>query len=274
MLRAVLLGTGSPPPNPLRRGPATLLSLDDERFLVDAGSGVGAQLVQAGVRPYDWPRILITHHHSDHTIDLGHLLITRWIVGQNAPLEVWGPAGTKRQMDKLLDWLAWDVEVRRAHMHEREPPRVSVTEIEEGKVMEIGGVRVSAFLVEHDPVKPAFGFHFDGGGRRIVVSGDTRPCENLMRWSHGADLLIHECCEMTKTSWYPGCGWPTLEDKIRDLAAYHTQPGQIGLVAREARPGKLVLTHLMPGSDPAELAAAAAKHYGGPVAVGADLMEV
>jgi len=91
MLRAVLLGTGSPPPNPLRRGPATLLALDAERFLVDAGSGVGAQLVRAGIRPYDWPRVLITHHHSDHTIDLGHLLITRWIVGQNAPLAVSRP---------------------------------------------------------------------------------------------------------------------------------------------------------------------------------------
>src|SRR5439155_276505 len=81
------------------------------RFLVDAGSGVGAQLVRAGIRPYDWPRVLITHHHSDHTIDLGHLLITRWIVGQNAPLEVWGPAGTRRQIEKLLDYLGWDVEV-------------------------------------------------------------------------------------------------------------------------------------------------------------------
>src|SRR5256886_17430919 len=95
MVRAVLLGTGSPPPNPKRRGPATLLSLDDERFLVDAGSGVGVQLVQAGVRPYDWPRVFITHHHSDHPIDLGHLVITRWIGGQNAPLGVCGPAGTR-----------------------------------------------------------------------------------------------------------------------------------------------------------------------------------
>jgi ribonuclease Z len=273
MLRAVLLGTGSPPPNPKRRGPATLLALDDERFLVDAGSGVGAQLVQAGVRPYDWPRVLITHHHSDHTIDLGHLVITRWIVGQNAPLAVWGPAGTRRQVEKLLDYLHWDIEVRRAHMTDREPPRVDVTEIEEGKLLEAGGVSVSAFLVEHDPVKPAYGFHFEGGGRRVVVSGDTRPSENLMRWSHNADLLVHECCEMAKTSWNPGCGWPTIEEKIRDLASYHTQPDQVGLVAREARAKRLVLTHLMPGSDPAELKAAAEKHYGGPVTVGEDLME-
>src|SRR6266566_7684624 len=123
-MRAVLLGTGSPPPNPKRRGPATLLALGDERFLVDAGSGVGAQLVQAGVRPWDWPPVFITHHHSDHTIDLGHLLVTRWITGQNAPFEIWGPAGTQRQVDKLLDYLSWDIEVRRSQMHERRPPEV------------------------------------------------------------------------------------------------------------------------------------------------------
>lgn len=273
-MRVVLLGTGAPPPNPERRGPATLVTSGEQRFVVDAGSGVGVQLVRAGVRPYDWPPVLITHHHSDHTIDLGHLLITRWIVGQNEPLEVYGPAGTRRQMDLLLAYLHWDIEVRRAHMHERRPPRVQVTEIEEGRIFERGGVTVSAFLVEHDPVKPALGYRFDGGGRSVVLSGDTRPCENLVRWSQGVDCLIHECCEMTKTSWVPGCGWPSREDKIRDLASYHTQPDQIGRVARAARPKSLVIYHVMPGSAPAELTAAARQHWDGPVRVGEDLQEV
>jgi len=269
-----LLGTGCPPPNPGRRGPATLLTLGAERFLVDCGSGAGAQLVQAGVRPYDWPRVLITHHHSDHTIDLGHLLITRWITGQNDPLEVWGPAGTRRQVERLLAYLDWDIEVRRRHMHDRRPPEVRVTEIEEGKILEAGGVTVSAFLVEHDPVRPAFGFRFDGGGRSVVLSGDTRPCENVVRWSHGVDCLVHECCEMAKTTWFPGCGWPSLEEKIRDLASYHTQPDQIGLVAREASPRRLVIHHVMPGSEPRALAAAARRHFAGEVVVGEDLLEV
>src|SRR2546425_4528651 len=150
-MRAVLLGTGSPPPTPARGGPATLLSLGDERFLVDAGSGAGIQLVQAGLGPHDWPRVLITHHHSDHTIDLGHLLITRWIVGQNAPFEVWGPAGTRRQVDRLLDYLAWGIEGRRAHMHDRKPPEVRVTGVGEGKGMEAGHRRGSPFLREPGP---------------------------------------------------------------------------------------------------------------------------
>jgi ribonuclease Z len=274
-MRTILLGTGSPPPNPTRRGPATLVVIGErERFLVDAGSGVGVQLVQAGVRPWDWPPVFITHHHSDHTIDLGHLLITRWIVGQNAPLDVYGPAGTRRQVDRLLQWLRWDVDIRRAHMHGRPPLEVRVTEIEEGRVLERDGLRVSAFLVEHDPVTPAFGYRFDAEGASVVISGDTRPCENLVRWSRGVDLLVHECCEMTKTSWVPGCGWATLEDKIRNLSSYHTQPDDIGRVADGARPQRLALTHLMPGSDPAELKSAAAKHYRGAVTVGEDLREV
>jgi len=273
-VRATLLGTGAPPPNPRRRGPATLLSLAAARFLVDAGSGVGVQLVQAAVPAYDWPPVFITHHHSDHTIDLGHLIVTRWIVGQNAPLEVFGPAGTRRQCDKLLDYLHWDVEVRRLHMHGRRPPSVAVTEIEEGRVIERDGVTVSAFLVEHDPVKPAFGYRFEGGGRRIVISGDTRPCENLVRWSTDVDCLIHECTEMTKTSWYPECGWPTIEAKIRDLQSYHTAPHEIGRIAREARARRLVISHLMPHSVPEELAAAASAHYTGEVVVGEDLMDV
>ncbi len=273
-MQAILLGTGAPPPNPRRRGPATLVTIGDRRFLVDAGSGAGAQMVQAGVRPWDWPPVLVTHHHSDHTIDLGHLLISRWIAGQNRPFEVYGPAGTRAQMDRLLAWLHLDIELRRAHMHDRPPPTAEVVEVEEGTVLERDGLRISAFLVEHDPVRPAFGYRFDGQGQTIVVSGDTRPCENLMRWAQGTDVLIHECCEMRHTSWYPGCGWPSIEEKIRDLASYHTQPDDLGRVAAGARAKRLVVTHLMPGSDPGELKAAAERQYRGPVSVGEDLLEV
>jgi ribonuclease Z len=273
VLHVQLLGTGAPPPNPRRHGPATMLTLGDERFLVDAGSGVGVQLVRAGVRPYDWPRVFITHHHSDHVVDLGHLIGTRWIVGQNAPFEVWGPAGTKRQMEKLFDYLRWDFEVRRQHMHDRALPELAVTEIEEGRLAEVGGVTISAFLVEHDPVKPAYGYRFEGGGRAVVISGDTRPCENLIRWSYRADCLVHECCEMAKTSWYPGCGWATKEDKIRDLAGYHTQPDQLGAVAKEAKARQLVVNHLMPESVPDELRDQIARDYAGPIIIGEDLLE-
>lgn len=79
---------------------------------------------------------------------------------------------------------------------------------------------------------------------------------------------------MAKTPWFPGCGWPSLEEKIRDLASYHTQPPDLGRVAAGARAKKLVVTHMMPGSMPDELTKHAKTHYDGPVVIGEDLLEV
>jgi ribonuclease BN (tRNA processing enzyme) len=269
-----LLGTGCPPPNPRRRGPATLVTHEGGRFLVDAGSGVAAQLLQAGVPVVECERILLTHLHSDHVIDLGHLVLSRWILGENRPLTVYGPAGTRAHVDRLLALWDWDLSVRRAHMHERVPPRVDVTELVEGVALRAGGATVTAFEVEHEPVRPALGFRFDGPGRSVVVSGDTRPCPNLIRHARGADLLVHECTDATQARWTPGCGWPSREAKVKDLAAYHTGPDEVGRVAAEAGVGTLVLTHLMPASNPSDLAARAAAAFAGRVVVAEDLMAI
>jgi ribonuclease Z len=273
-VNVTLLGTGSPPPNPARRGPATLVRSGEEALLVDAGSGVAVQLLRAGVRTSQLQRVLLTHLHSDHVIDLGHLVLTRWIVGENTPLEVLGPAGSAAHVERLLALWDWDIEIRRRHMHQREPPRVRVTELEAGVVLARNGLRVTAFLVEHEPVKPAFGFRFDAPGRRVVISGDTRPSENLIRHAQQTDLLIHECTDMTHAAWTPGCGWPTREAKVRDLQAYHTGPDEVGAIAAAARARHLVLTHLMPGSEPADLAARAGRLFSGPITIGEDLTEI
>jgi ribonuclease Z len=273
-VQITLLGTGCPPPNPSRRGPATLVRSGGGSLLVDAGSGVAVQLQRAGVRASQLRTILLTHLHSDHVIDLGHLVLTRWIVGENAPLEVLGPAGTATHVERLLALWSWDVEVRRAHMRDREPPRVAVTEVEEGRVLERAGLSVSAFLVEHEPVKPAFGFRFETRDRRVAISGDTRPSENLVRHARDVDVLIHECTDMTHAAWTPGCGWPTREAKVRDLQAYHTSPDEVGEVAARAGARHLVLTHLMPDSEPADLLARARRRFDGPITVGEDLAEL
>jgi ribonuclease Z len=159
-------------------------------------------------------------------------------------------------------------------MHDRDPPGVTVHEIEEGVVCRGGGLTVTAFDVEHEPVKPAFGFRVDGPDRTVVISGDTRPSENLVRHARDVDLLIHECTDATLTAWTPGCGWPTREAKVRDLASYHTGPDEVGEVAACAGARTLVLTHLMPGSDPADLIARAARAYSGRIVVGEDVLEV
>ena len=93
----------------------------------------------------------------------------------------------------------------------------------------------------------------------------------LIRHAQQADLLIHECTDMAFAAWTPGCGWPTREAKVRDLQAYHTGPDEVGAVAAEARARHLVLTHLMPGSEPADLIDRARARFAGPITVGEDL---
>jgi ribonuclease Z len=269
-----LLGTGCPPPNPRRRGPAALVVQGETRVLVDAGSGVAARLVEAGVAVVDLHQVLLTHLHSDHVVDLGHLVLSRWISGQNAPLRIAGPAGTRAHVARLLALWEYDIAVRRSHMHEREPPQLEVSEIGEGVALRAGGLTVTAFEVEHEPVKPALGYHFEADGRRVVLSGDTRPCESLVAYARGADVLVHECTDATRASWTPGCGWPSREAKVKDLAAYHTGPDEVGTVAARAAVRRLVLTHLMPASEPADLAARAARAFAGTITVGEDLLRL
>ncbi len=273
-MKVTLLGTGAPRPSPRRRGPSQLIEAAGQRFLIDCGSGVAAQLVAAGVSPLDIHHVFLTHHHSDHTIDLGHLLLTRWIMGQNAALKVWGPAGVRRYVDDLLRLHAYDIEVRRAHQDGRPGPRVDVHELAPGVVYEAPGVRITAFLVEHFPVEPAFGFRVDGEDRSVGISGDTRPCENLIAHCRGVDVLIHECTDVRTLPLNPGGGFPSLEVQTARLASYHTLPEQVGKVAARAGARTLVLSHLMNGSAPENLRATVARDFDGRIIVGEDLAEV
>jgi len=271
-----LLGTGAPPPRMDRFGPSTLVEVGGKKFIFDAGRGAMQRLAQLRIRWQDVDGVFLTHLHSDHISGLPDVFTSTWIFGRKTPLELYGPKGVKGVADGVLKMFAVDIPIRR-DLTENNPAagaKFDIHTISEGVVYQDEDVKITAFLVDHVFVKPAFGYLFEGGGRRIVISGDTRPSENLMRACRGIDCLVHECCEMSKTSWYPECGWPTIEEKIRDLASYHTQPDDIGRVAEGARPGRLVINHLMPGSDPAELKAAAEKYYRGPVTVADDLLEV
>ena len=272
----ITLGTGTPVPNPERSGPATAVVVGRRVFLFDAGAGVMRRVAAAGLPIDGVTAAFISHLHSDHTLGLPDLMLTSWVMGRSAPMAIHGPPGLKRMTDHVLAAWAEDTVVRVQGLERGRPGgyRVDARETRGGVVFDSGGVKVTAIRVPHGEWEYAFAYRVDALGRRIVISGDTRPCENLVRWSTDVDCLIHECTEMTKTSWYPECGWPTIEAKIRDLQSYHTAPHEIGRIAREARARRLVISHLMPHSVPEELAAAAAAHYAGEVVVGEDLMDV
>ena len=138
------------------------------------------------------------------------------------------------------------------------------------------GVQVSAVLVQHAPVFPAFGFRFDTPVGSVVFSGDTGPCENVVRLARGADVLVHEVIDVDRMTERLS-RLPNHEAVRNHLAASHTAPEEAGEIATRAGVGTLVLSHLVPGDlEPteAEWEARVRSTFAGDVVCGVDLDEL
>lgn len=268
-----LLGTGCPQVSTERYGPASLVRHGGGTFLVDCGSGATQRLLGAGSAGRDIDAVLLTHLHTDHVIDLYQLVISSWHQGRDRPQVVFGPRGTRTFVDGTM--AVWASERAQRIAHEKRPStaalEIEVHEIAAGEVLRHGDLRVSAVDVAHQPVKHAFGFVFETGGRKLVFSGDTAYCPALIAAARGADVLVHECFihrEMTLTTGRTAEG-------LRNVASYHTLSSEVGKVAREAQVKCLVLNHFVPVRfDKSALLAEVRLDYGGPVVVGEDLMRL
>jgi len=205
-------------------------------------------LVEAGRRVPDVHLLFITHMHSDHSIDLGHFIITRWIQFPAKPLTPVGPLGLREYTDNLLRLLDWDIKVRGFDVRlADEARRIDVIEIDDGWSMERDGWRAQAIKVDHYPVEHAFAFRFDADGAVLVISGDTAPYEPLAKAASGVDVLGHEAWlkperEPARQHMPP----EQAEEFIRKRNRYHTDSHQVGKIAALADPKLLVLSHLGP----------------------------
>jgi ribonuclease Z len=279
---AILLGTGFPRPDPERAGPCTAIIVGEKLFLVDAGRGVMQRIAGAGLKPANIQAVFLTHLHSDHIDGLPDVFHSSWQFGRNTPFQLYGPDGTKDIVDGIMKFYAADIHIRR-DLTEKLPPAgatVDVHILKEGVVYQDDDLRVTAFLVDHFPVVPAFGFRFDlSSGGSIVVSGDTHPNDNLVRFAKGADVLIHE-------AYLPQSNAPTNVQSAAptDTAAdgawfvrYHSTAAEAGDDAARAGVKILVLTHLIPhrpvDSD-SIFRDEAAKSFHGKIIVGHDLMRI
>ncbi|MGM0931781.1 MAG: MBL fold metallo-hydrolase [Actinomycetota bacterium] len=141
------------------------------------------------------------------------------------------------------------------------------------QIYEDENIRVSAILVDHRPVFPAFAFRFDTPDGSVVISGDTGVCDNLVTISQGADLLLHECIDMDWVNAIIGPDSPKPDPNLmQHMLAAHTSIEQVGPQAERAGVGTLVLTHLVPGNTPIEKWQKAQVGFSGRLVVGADLM--
>ena len=275
LLTVVLLGTGNPRPSLERFGPSILVSAGDDRLLFDCGRGATQRLFQRGVAMKDVRTLFLTHLHSDHTVGLADLWLTGWIFGRTEPLSVRGPMGTRDLASNLAKAYAFDVHMRR-DVDEKLPPRGAALEgrdISEGIAFEKGDLRVTAFLVDHGPVRPAFGYRVDFGPRSVVLSGDTRPSANLVKFARGADVLIHEVIapdvekKRAAANLTPG--------QVRRILEHHTTPEEAGKIFAAVHPKLAVYSHIVPSMATAEdLVPATRKTYKGPLEVGEDGMTI
>jgi ribonuclease Z len=270
----ILLGTGTPVPDPGAWGPASAVVVDGSRlFVVDAGAGVTRQLAAAG-----FPRVkaveaaFITHLHSDHTLGYPDLIFTTWIMGRRAPLVVYGPPGLARFTTALLDAWREDIDVRVKGL-ERETAgwlKVDAREVTSGVVYDRDGVRVTAIRVPHGMWRDALAFRFDARGRSITIAGDTAPSEALVEAAKGTDILVHEVYIEKRAAPEDRPGGEVWPQYLRE---YHTSDVELGRIAARIRPGLLVLHHVlrMGGTDEELLAGIRAGGYQGRVVIGRDL---
>jgi ribonuclease Z len=277
-MKVTLLGTASPSPRPDRFGPSTLIEAGDQKLLFDAGRGVPVRLWQTRTPMGKIDALFITHYHSDHVSGIPDLWLTGWLsppFGRRAaPFHVIGPVGAKNLMSNLEKAYALDIKIRIED--ENLPPAGVAVQTEEfdhdGVVYEKNGVKVIAFTVDHGAaIKPAVGYRIEYQGHAVVLSGDTRYNENVIKYGTGADLLIHEV----------GSARPELlnEAFAQRIMAHHTSPRDVGRVFAQAKPKLAVYTHIVmlstdrvPEPTLADIVAETRQTYDGPLELGEDLM--
>ena len=184
----VLLGTGTPAPDPEHSGPSTAIVVNGTPYLVDFGTGLVRQAAAArkkgvaGLEPANLRIGFLTHLHSDHTLGFPDLILTPWVVGRKEPLEVYGPPGTSVMAENILKAYTEDINIRtvvKISTGEMENSssagyKVNVHEIVPGVVFKDQNVTVTAFAVHHGKWAHAYGYRFETPDRTIVISGDTR----------------------------------------------------------------------------------------------------
>lgn len=281
-MTVILLGTGTPVPRAGRLGPSTLVQAGSQRLLFDVGRGVPVRLAQIHVPMGQISALFITHLHSDHVVGFPDF----WLTGRLAnpqfahrtqPLRVYGPVGTRAMIDALRVAFQADLKIRAAD--ERLPAvdaAIVTTEIEQGVVYDSAGVKVTAFTVDHgDLIKPAFGYRIDYAGHSVVLSGDTRPSENLIQFAAGADLLVHEVALAAAAD-------RAKSEVLQRVLAHHTSPEAAGRIFARVKPKLAVYSHIGFSSyDPtiapptvADLIAETRTTYTGRLEVGEDLMSI
>jgi len=271
-MELTLLGTGCPSVDHKRFGPSNLVSTKTAKILVDCGSGITQRLHELKVSSANIDALFFTHLHSDHAVDLYQLIISSWHSYRIKPWKIYGPRGTKKFVKKIMDAWADERKLRIAYESRASAKafNIQVTEFKSVGTIKIKDLNIKYFEVDHKPVNFAYGFCFTNKNKKLTISGDTRPCENLMKYAQKSDVLLHEVfiegeiLQINKMR---------TKKTLHNVQSYHTTSTQVGKVAFIARARKLVLTHFVPTRfNKIKLKKVVKKDFGKDPIIGEDLM--
>jgi ribonuclease BN (tRNA processing enzyme) len=275
--QVVLLGTGTPRPDPQRSGPATAIVVNDTPYLVDAGPGIVRRAETAfergikGLAVTNLRTVFVTHLHSDHTVGYPDLIFTTWVQGRKVPLNAYGPAGFKAMTRHILQAWQADIDIRTKGLERRNATGLAVDahDVKPGVIYQDTNIKVTAFPVTHGEWRQAFGYRFDTSDRTIVISGDANPSPALIDNCHQCDVLIHEAfSEDFRPADMPN--WLEYRSK------YHTTTTQLAEIANKTQPRLLVVYHRGVGAPGREISdqqylTEIQQTYRGQVVIGQDL---
>jgi ribonuclease Z len=240
-MRVTLLGTGTPTPRLGRFSASTLIEAGSERLIFDLGRGSTIRLFQKKIPLGSITAHFITHLHSDHVVGLPDMWLSGWIGtpwgSRKSPMVLYGPKGTVAMTEYLTKAFSEDIRIR---IDDEDYPPAGIAfaakDIEPGLVYDRNGVKVTAIEVNHgEKIKPSFGYVIEFDGKKVVLSGDTRPDERVAKAAESADLLIHEVAviEPDLSRSYPS---------YRAIENHHTSPEDAGKIFMRANPKLAIRT--------------------------------
>ncbi|MCJ7833633.1 MAG: MBL fold metallo-hydrolase [Deltaproteobacteria bacterium] len=290
-LHVALCGSGAPLPDPRRASACTAVIAGKNFYVVEIGPGSERKLELMRLNPGKVKAVLLTHFHSDHIGDLGELMLKRWSGGsRKSPLDVFGPTGVETVVKGFDQAYSLDDEYRIMHHGPETVPPSGAGGVarpfhfpqgkDEAVIIDEDGVKITAFEVDHSPVKPAGGYRFDYKGRSVVISGDTIPVQSLLHQAQGVDLLVHEALQPAMIGILKEVGQKigrlNTAKIMGDILHYHTSPEDAAMMAEKAGVRHLLLTHILPPLPVSDLKSAflgdAKKLYRGPITIGEDGM--